>query len=78
MTFLMKTSETKKFDKILARRFIFFKNICFNHLELIFIFTIQGFLNSKAVRIRVNHIRLTYYGGDTVSINGYILRITVN
>jgi hypothetical protein len=54
MTFLMKTTETKKFVKIFCEVFLIFKIIfCLSHPGLIFIFTKKGFLNSQAVRIRV-------------------------
>jgi hypothetical protein len=40
MTFLMKTSETKKFVKIFCKSFLIFKKIfCLSHPGLIFIFT---------------------------------------
>jgi hypothetical protein len=54
MTFLTKTSETKKFVKIFLRGVFDFKQIfCLSHPGLIFIFTKKGFLNSQAMRIRV-------------------------
>jgi hypothetical protein len=52
MTFLMKTSETKKFVKIFCKAFLILKNILlkpsrtYNHLK-------KGFFNSQALRIRV-------------------------
>jgi hypothetical protein len=54
MTFLMKTSETKKVAKIFVRHFLLLKIFCFNHPGFIFILTKKGFSNSQAVRIRVN------------------------
>jgi hypothetical protein len=60
MTFLMNTSETKKFSRFFARIFDFLNLFCFNYPELIFIFYKKGFLNSHAVRSRVKFTRLRY------------------
>jgi hypothetical protein len=69
MAFLMKTSETKKFVKIFCEAFLIFKKIfCLSHPGFIFIFYKKGFLNSQAVRVRVNQI-----SADFDSIFGTIL-----
>jgi hypothetical protein len=55
MTFLMKTSEIKKFVKIFSEAFlIFLKNILPKPSRTYFHFYKKDFLNSQAVRIRVN------------------------
>jgi hypothetical protein len=54
MTFLMKTSETKKFVKIFCEAFwILKKNILLQPSRNSFHFYKKGFLNSQAVRIRI-------------------------
>jgi hypothetical protein len=57
MTFLMKTSETKKF---FARHFWFKKNIWLQPSRTYFYFYKKGFLNSQAVRIRVKFKFIKY------------------
>jgi hypothetical protein len=55
MTFLMKTSETKKLAYIFCEAFlIFFLIFCSNHPGLILICK-KRLLNSQAVRIRVKY-----------------------
>jgi hypothetical protein len=53
MTYLMKTSETKKFVQIFCEAFLFLKNILLQPSRTYFHFYKKGFLNSQAVRIRV-------------------------
>jgi hypothetical protein len=54
MAFLMKTSETKKFVKIFCEAFLNFKKLFASRgTRTYFLFYKNGFLNSKAVRIRV-------------------------
>jgi hypothetical protein len=55
MTFLMKTSETKKFVKIFCEAFFIVKNILLQPSRTYFHFYKKCFLNSQAVRIRVNY-----------------------
>jgi hypothetical protein len=55
MTFLMKTSEAKKFVKIFARHFYFiFEHILLQPSRTYFHFLLKRLLSSHAVRIRVN------------------------
>jgi hypothetical protein len=59
MAFLMNTSETKKFVKIFCEAFLIFKK----YLALTrtyFHFYKRGFLNSQAVRIRVNALQTIF------------------
>jgi hypothetical protein len=57
MTFLMKTSGTKKVCSDFLQGFVDFQKIfCFNHPGLIFHLYKKGFLNSQSVRIRVKVI----------------------
>jgi hypothetical protein len=53
-TFLMKTSETKKFVQIFCEAFLIFKNTLLKPSITYLHFYKKGFLNSQAVRIRVN------------------------
>jgi hypothetical protein len=53
MTFLMKGSETKKF-KIFCEVLLIIKKYFASTIEDFFHFYKKGFLNSQAVRIRVN------------------------
>jgi hypothetical protein len=53
MSFLMKTFETKKFVKIFFEAFLSFKKYFASAIQD-FSFLQKGFLNSQAVRIRVN------------------------
>jgi hypothetical protein len=55
MTFLMKTSVTKKFVKIFCNEYIIFLNILLQPSWTYFHFYKKGFLNYQAVRIRVNY-----------------------
>jgi hypothetical protein len=56
MTFLIKTSETKKFVKIICEAFLIFKKYFASTIQDYFHFYKKGFLNSQAVSIRVNTI----------------------
>jgi hypothetical protein len=53
-TVLMKTSETKKFVQIFCEAFFILKNTFLKSFMTYFNFYKKGFLNSQAVRIRVN------------------------
>jgi hypothetical protein len=53
LTFLMKTSETKKFFKIFCEVFLILKNTLLMPPRTYFYFYKKGFLNSQVVRIRV-------------------------
>jgi hypothetical protein len=53
MTFLTKTSKTKKFLKIFCEAFLILQNILLKPSRTYFHFYKTGFLNSQAVRIRV-------------------------
>jgi hypothetical protein len=50
----MKTSETKKFVKIFCEAFLIFKKYCVSTIQDYFHFYKRDFLNTQAVRIRVN------------------------
>jgi hypothetical protein len=54
----MKTCETKTFVKIFCEAFLIFKNYFASTIQdLYFHFYKKGFLNSQAVRIRVNPLK---------------------
>jgi hypothetical protein len=53
MTFLMKTSETKKFVNIFSEAFLIFKKHFASTIQDLFPFLRKDFLNSQAVRIMV-------------------------
>jgi hypothetical protein len=53
MTFLMKTSETKKFVKIFGEAFLIYKKNSASTIQDYFHFYKKGFLNTQAVRVRV-------------------------
>jgi hypothetical protein len=74
MTFLKKTSETKSLLRFFARHFLFQKNILLQPSMTYFHFYKKGFLNSKAVRIRVkrrssdlDHVKLINLTGLLIS-----------